>query len=140
MSDTVELYGHSGRRVVGVGDEVVISDGYGRFSIDKITAITKATIKTTQKTFTRKSQKEYGSGESWRCAQLDGTHPDKAREQIAQQQAKDALRRAYNDARKRMNDESDDLTMEDIAAIVAVLDNAKQRVDAGVKALQEDGR
>lgn len=128
MSETITLYDYTdGSTEVGIGDEVVIVDGHNNYLIENIVAITKATIKTESKTFAKKSKKEYGSGGSWRYARISGMNPNKVREIIEHKKKKDMLRRFFLDVRDRMNNESQNLKMEDLVKIVAILDEAKER-------------
>lgn len=128
MTDTITLWEPSGQpREVGVGDEVVIVGRDNELSISEIAGITKATVKTNAGTFTRKSLREYGTGDSWRYSVIHGMHPDKARELIAQKQTEDKRKRARYGLVERIKSEQDNLTLCDIAAIVAILDEAAAR-------------
>ena len=128
MSDTITLHPwNEPSRTVGVGDEVVISDIGNKLSVATITELTKTTIKTTNGVFARKSMKEYGTGDSWRCAKITEISPDKAREIVERQQLEGERLRAYRNMRERVHAESANLTTDDMAAIVSILDEAAQR-------------
>lgn len=116
-------------RTVGVGDEVVISDIGDRLSVATITELTKTTIKTTKGTFARKSLREYGKADSWNYARIVEMNPVSARETVKRQQIEDARLKAYRNMRERVHAESANLTADDIAAIVVILDEAAKRKD-----------
>lgn len=60
-------YGENPRQC-GVGDEVVISDRNYSLFVTRITGLTKTTVKTEKGTYSRKSLREYGAGDSWHCS------------------------------------------------------------------------